>query len=50
MYSLPCLMGQVLSEERASYRSLELKTWVEIIQVGIFWVGIFREGIFHGGV
>ena len=46
--SLPSLMGQVLSEERASYNSLELKTWVEIIQVGILWVEIFREGIFRG--
>ena len=25
-----------------------LKTWVEIVQVGIFWVGIFRVGILQG--
>ena len=32
-------MGEVLSEERASYNSLELKKWV-----GIFQEGIFQEG------
>ena len=34
--SLPSFMGEVLGEERASYNSLDLKTWVRIFQVGIF--------------
>ena len=28
-FSLPSFMGEVLSEKRASYNSLELKTWEE---------------------
>ena len=43
-------MGEVLSEERASYNSLELKTWVGIFQVGVFGVGIIQEEIFQEGV
>ena len=43
---LPSVLGEVLSEERASYNSSELKIWVRIFQVGICWVRIFREGIF----
>ena len=38
MYTLPPLMGEVLSEERASYNSLELKAWMGIFQVEVFWV------------
>ena len=40
-------MGEVLSEERAAYNSLELKTWVGIFQVGIFRQGFFL-GVFNG--
>ena len=43
--SLTSFTGEVLSEERSSYNSLELKT-----RVGIFQLGIFRERIFQGGV
>ena len=37
-------MGEVLSDERASYNSLDLMKWVGILQVRIFWEGIFRLG------
>ena len=43
-------MGEVLSEERASYNGLELKTWMGIFQVGVFGVGIIQEEIFQEGV
>ena len=41
-------MGEMLSEERASYNSLELKIWVGIFQVEILG-GNFPGGNFPGG-
>ena len=38
--------------KKQKIRKLEwecLKTWLGILQVGIFWMGIFRVGIFRGG-
>ena len=43
-------MGEVLSEERASYNSLELKTWMGIFQVRVFGVGIIQEGVWWVGI
>ena len=40
MYTLPPFMDAVLSEER------QLRKWVGIFRVGIFWMRILPEGIF----
>ena len=49
MYTLPSIYGRMLSEEKASYKSLELMKRVGTFQVGIFRGGIFQEGSLVGG-